>query len=259
MRPLQRTTSITQISTPSTPSRLASAPRNYQGAAASRVTTVNDASPVTAVTRTKQRSLDLDRIQALIDGATRETKATVIYRKDFPKKCLPTALNKITIYQVRIVAFQCIWPTLQFPPFAASGIFDNVILRPWASTSLELPSDVRDNLLWILHHLPCFPAYTESTCNAYGRTPGPDANNEGRNAFFNKRPLNLRLWPFEMLCELCGYMHDNAMQWIRLLMLACGLLSEEDISNLASDDLAHQCSHLCGNPACDNAAHIVLE
>lgn len=42
-------------------------------------------------------------------------------------------------------------------------------------------------------------------------------------------------------------------------MLACGLLSEEDISNLASDELAHQFSHLCGNPACANAVHIVLE
>lgn len=54
-------------------------------------------------------------------------------------------------------------------------------------------------------------------------------------------------------------MYEDNIPWIRPLMRAVGRLSDKHLRNHAGNPADIQFSHLCGNPACANAVHIVLE
>jgi hypothetical protein len=49
-------------------------------------------------------------------------------------ECYTKLIDPLENYQVQMVGSQSIALLLQFPEFAESGVFDEIVLRPWAST-----------------------------------------------------------------------------------------------------------------------------
>jgi hypothetical protein len=69
-----------------------------------------------------------DPIQSLLNAANSKTKAIE------KMECYTKLIDPLENYQVQMVGFQSIALLLQFPEFAESGVFDEIVLRPWAST-----------------------------------------------------------------------------------------------------------------------------
>jgi hypothetical protein len=172
-----------------------------------------------------------DPIQNLLDAATDKTQPTDIFKSILGMECYSKLIDPFTNYQIQTVAFSLIAPLLRLPAFA--GIFDDIDLRPWATTNSTLPADVQEKLDFILGSLHCFPAYTEPESTAYGRAAG---NNSNGNPDFVKRPLCLRLWPIEQMCDddQCEPMHLDRLPWKALMMRACGRLTDADLQGLKS-------------------------
>jgi hypothetical protein len=120
---------------------------------------------------------------------------------------------------------------------------------PWASTSPDLLPGIQRQLREILKRLPCLPPYTEVVSQACPEQEG------GKYAVLTTRQYFLRLWPLELLCAECGGMHEDKLQWVRLLTRACGMLSGQDFRNLARHPLEYSPRHVCPNHGCNNASH----
>jgi hypothetical protein len=48
-------------------------------------------------------------------------------------------------------------------------------------------------------------------------------------------------------------MHEDKSQWIRLLMRACGMLSDHYIRNIALDPTEYSPHHICRNHNCNES------